>query len=438
MLDAAVWPHAFWYSFACTLILELAEGSGPHAGISSQPVEVIQRRPHSNGTSAPPMLQLMSLSLDNWGDMHREAKPGVERLEMQSKVHRKLPDLALVEVPERPLLALMSLNLDNWGANCTLNCSSGPLSDKVVSSGLDETVNPLARVLPSESNLFDPRGLHTHSISLLLAPTNKIPIVSLCVLMLILLISGLLLWYLCCDGSSSDDQRFSEPVNEDQQNFATVDSVELDGSWAQVYREAQGEEKEALELLFRCNIISTEEFANSIVSHDHMEECLWIATHMLRQKPLEEWVALWQQAQQTFEDSVTAVFEARSGPHSGSHSQGSLHLHHARAVSNLSLGAVPLSGRSVGSNRSDEEDLYASRSQSSVGARSQSSSPNVPSMGGRSQPSSPNAPQMLPNEQDRGPHGLRIPGSANTVESVQSRHSIDSELDRGLALHGFK
>jgi len=66
-----------------------------------------------------------------------------------------------------------------------------------------------------------------------------------------------------------------------------------------------------LELLFRCNIISTQEFAYSRVSQEHIDECVWIGTYMLKQKPLEEWVALWQQAQQTFEDSVTACFTAR-------------------------------------------------------------------------------------------------------------------------------
>jgi hypothetical protein len=85
-----------------------------------------------------------------------------------------------------------------------------------------------------------------------------------------------------------------------------------DGSWARAYRDAVGERKEALELLFRCNIISTQEFVYSRVSQEHIAECVWIGTHMLRQKPLEEWEKLWQQAQHTFEDSVTACFTART------------------------------------------------------------------------------------------------------------------------------
>merc|ERR1719486_775553 len=142
---------------------------------------------------------------------------------------------------------------------------------------------------------------------------------------------------LCClfaDEISEDDESHAA-TKEAQPDFATVDVS--DGSWAQVYREARGDEKEALELLFRCNIISTEEFAFSIVSNEHIQERIWIATHMLRQKPLEEWVALWQQAQQTFEDSVTACFEARGGPHSSFSSN--LHMHPSAGVSNLSLGA---------------------------------------------------------------------------------------------------
>lgn len=85
-------------------------------------------------------------------------------------------------------------------------------------------------------------------------------------------------------------------------------------SWARAYYEAEGDHKEAFELLFRCNIISTEEFACSEVSQAHIHECLWIAKHMLQNKPLEEWVALWQQAQQSFEDNVAECFESRGGP----------------------------------------------------------------------------------------------------------------------------
>lgn len=100
--------------------------------------------------------------------------------------------------------------------------------------------------------------------------------------------------------------------NATQEDAQLTDVEFSDGSWARAYRESRGQRNEALELLFRCNIISTHEFFYSRVSQEHIDECVWIGTYMLKQKPLEEWVALWQQAQQTFEDSVTACFTART------------------------------------------------------------------------------------------------------------------------------
>jgi len=85
-----------------------------------------------------------------------------------------------------------------------------------------------------------------------------------------------------------------------------------DGSWAQNYEAADEKRKAALELLFRCNIVRVQEFAHSRVNQEHVDECVWIAMHMLRKKPLEEWVEHWEEARQTFEDGVTACFQART------------------------------------------------------------------------------------------------------------------------------
>lgn len=85
-----------------------------------------------------------------------------------------------------------------------------------------------------------------------------------------------------------------------------------DGTWARTYQESDEQSKKGLELLFRCHIIPTVEFAHSKVSQEHIGECVWIATHMLRQRPLEEWLEVWPEAQRTFEESVTACFAART------------------------------------------------------------------------------------------------------------------------------
>lgn len=88
--------------------------------------------------------------------------------------------------------------------------------------------------------------------------------------------------------------------------------VQGPGSWAQAFREAKGKEREALELLFRCHIISTYEFAESKVEQEHIDECIMIGLQMLRLKPLTDWVVIRYQAKQVFEDSTAAAFCARS------------------------------------------------------------------------------------------------------------------------------
>lgn len=313
------------------------------------------------------MLQLMSLSLDNWGAVHQEGNADKGSTGAHSRKHQKPTDVVLIQKPKLPLLSLMSLSLDKWGSKMA-NCSTEHPLDRIASIAADHFANPMAQVLPSESNLFDPRGQQSHSMSLFLESQSQGQKMSLGIVVAIVLLLSFIMCCLCWEGGALDDNSYSTiggysctPIQEEERDFATVEFS--DGSWAQVYREARGEQKEALELLFRCNIISTDEFAFSSVSADHIQECMWIATHMLRQKPLEEWVALWQQAQQTFEDSVTACFEARCGDSRSFHGSPPL------AVPSLSLGAVPLSSRygrlspSIGEeDEEDEEDPYTTRS----------------------------------------------------------------------------
>jgi len=353
-------------------------------------------------------MQLMSLSLDRWGSPHHHeatlvVDPGVPHNHLRPQQrHAATPKTSAL-----PLLSLMSVSLDTWGYKSS-NFTTIHVQDQVLGKTVVPVVtwNPLAQVPSSKLNLFDPRVFEAHSMSLLFEPQQTSKLVNVGVLIFILSLIAIILTCLCWDGSMLEDEELHSPMQEVEQDFATLEFS--DGSWAQVYREACGEKKEALELLFRCNIISTDEFAFSSVSKEHIEECIWIATHMLRQKPLEEWVALWQQAQQTFEDSVTACFEARGGPHP--------HLSSSyETCPPMILGAVPLAR---GGSRSsppvdqdeDEDDPYTTRS------------------------------HYTPHRtQDPAFHGMNDPvntqSSLNTNDSEQSRWSIESELNNGLALH---
>lgn len=129
-------------------------------------------------------------------------------------------------------------------------------------------------------------------------------IMAVCFLVLISLVS---LFVIC--GSDDFDTASHFPAKSREDILRVED---CDGTWAQTYRNADEQSKQGLELLFRCKIIPTDEFAHSKVNQEHIHECVWIAQHMLRQRPLEKWLEVWPEAQRTFEESVTACFAART------------------------------------------------------------------------------------------------------------------------------
>jgi len=102
----------------------------------------------------------------------------------------------------------------------------------------------------------------------------------------------------------------ARPPNTRKNLDQAVDGTE--GTWAYNYRKAEGKQREALELLFLCGIIPQNEFAESQVNQKHVDECAWIATCMLTEHSLDEWLTTAAQAQQVFQASVTACFSARS------------------------------------------------------------------------------------------------------------------------------
>merc|ERR1719272_1697450 len=87
-----------------------------------------------------------------------------------------------------------------------------------------------------------------------------------------------------------------------------------DGSWARAYHHSAGnpERQEAFELLLRLGIVSSDEFANSLVPPKLIEERLSVATDLLKQKSLKEWVDLCEKAQKgntnTAKASILACF----------------------------------------------------------------------------------------------------------------------------------
>jgi hypothetical protein len=176
----------------------------------------------------------------------------------------------------------------------------------------------------------DAAGSHPFEVKPLSFPSilyansaSHLRLVACSVLCAILAIALLLAPWKCWWGTPDHD--VAEILAEAHPDMAAV--VEIgDGSWAHTYRQSNAEQKDALEFILRCKIISVQEFAYSRASQDHVDECVWIATQMLRQKPLEDWVAWRQEALQAFEESITAMAAARTAAHCGIEE----HLGHAK------------------------------------------------------------------------------------------------------------
>jgi len=253
-----------------------------------------------------------------------KAEPSSDPISKSTSSHRRHKVPRQPQTPRPPMLELMSVSLENWGARSIHDNAEDPpeatilvrgdgslegFDDMLRDSG--EHFNPLAQ-MPHAMNMFDSRVQQTHPLNFAQYSeprsdmTKNLMLVFLA--LFVLLILAYLMSCLCFDASDGDADA---PVKEGK--MAASGAKIGESTWAAAYSEADGEQKEAFELLFRCNMISTEEFSLGLVSQEHIQECTWIAVHMLQHKPLEEWVGLWQQAQQSFEDSVADCFEAKGG-----------------------------------------------------------------------------------------------------------------------------
>lgn len=87
----------------------------------------------------------------------------------------------------------------------------------------------------------------------------------------------------------------------------TLAAVEYcNGPWATAYRESHGPQREAIELLFRCNIITMPEFAGHVMSYEHgdVNRCVQIGVRMLEERSSSEWEAHWQEAHRYFQQAI--------------------------------------------------------------------------------------------------------------------------------------
>jgi len=128
---------------------------------------------------------------------------------------------------------------------------------------------------------------------------------------LIIVVTGCLAVFVLSDSAEGAENK--ENVQASLKTILELRAAikDAEGSWAENYRSADDNRKTALEMLFRCDIIPAQEFAHSRIAQSNIDECIWIATVMLRQRSLEAWVAHSLEAQVKFEENFTACHTER-------------------------------------------------------------------------------------------------------------------------------
>jgi hypothetical protein len=112
-----------------------------------------------------------------------------------------------------------------------------------------------------------------------------------------------------CFGRWWDEDEFS-----DYDHDPTLASVRnCASSWAAAYRGADGKRRQAIELLFKCNIITMPEFVNDppYLQPTTIDEKIQIGIDMLQEGSVSQWEARWQDAQQEFYQKHHARQQAR-------------------------------------------------------------------------------------------------------------------------------
>lgn len=87
------------------------------------------------------------------------------------------------------------------------------------------------------------------------------------------------------------------------------------GSWATAYQKAQGVRRQALQMLCTSGIVTPREVKDdlTVISEEHIDECILIATEMLQQQPPDVWTGQSQAAKEFFEARLTELYQEKLG-----------------------------------------------------------------------------------------------------------------------------
>jgi hypothetical protein len=123
---------------------------------------------------------------------------------------------------------------------------------------------------------------------------------------------------------SDMEEPLAEPGTGGTNERAALDGIAMTGSgglimgrgsWATAYRQASGNRREALRLLCTSGIVTARELSDdlTVISEEHIEECVQIAAEMLQTWTLEMWARQPQEAKKFFEARLTALYQRKFG-----------------------------------------------------------------------------------------------------------------------------
>lgn len=104
----------------------------------------------------------------------------------------------------------------------------------------------------------------------------------------------------------------AEPMTEPSPSDGGV--VLGKGSWAAACRMAEGRRAEAFQLLCTTGIVTARELSDdlTVISSEHIEECVLIAMDMLQTRPLDKWAHLPEDAKSFFQTRLAVLYEWRT------------------------------------------------------------------------------------------------------------------------------
>merc|ERR1719265_2774078 len=87
------------------------------------------------------------------------------------------------------------------------------------------------------------------------------------------------------------------------------------GSWAKALSQSHGSRRDALQLLCLSGIVTARELSDdlTVISSEHIDECVQIAQEMLSTWTLEMWTSQRNEAKKFFEARLTALYQRKFG-----------------------------------------------------------------------------------------------------------------------------